>query len=256
MIEVENLEKEYDKKQALKGVSFRIEPGEIVGFLGPNGAGKSTTVKILTGLIKPSNGDARLCGFSVLDAPMEVKKRFGYVPESGALYESLTAWEYLEFIAELRHMDRRIFQNRAGEFLELFGLQDERDAQIAGFSKGMKQKLLIAAALLHNPEVLLFDEPLNGVDANTALIFKQLLKRLSAKGKTILFCSHILEVVERLCTRLIIINNGELIAEGTPAEIAQQTGHNSLEASFNAITGGVDADARAEEFMQALRGLA
>lgn len=255
MIEVFNLEKYYDDKHALKGISFTVHPGEILGFLGPNGAGKTTTVKILTGLIPASGGEARICGHSLSEQPLEVKRKIGYVPESGALYESLTAWEYLELIADLHHLDRRIFQRRAGEFLELFELQQEKNHRLAGFSKGMRQKILISAALLHNPDVLLFDEPLNGVDANTALVFKQLLRRFSEQGKTILFCSHVLEVVERLCTRIIIINQGQIVAEGSPEDIARKTGHLTLEEAFNTITGGADAHTRAEEFLMALEGL-
>jgi ABC-2 type transport system ATP-binding protein len=255
MIEIQNLEKYYDKKHAVKGISFTIQPGEIVGFLGPNGAGKTTTVKILTGLIPASSGVARVNGYSINENPVEVKKNIGYVPETGALYESLTAWEYLELVAELHHLNREVWTQRAGEFLELFGLTGERDNRLGGFSKGMRQKVLIAAALLHDPPVLLFDEPLNGVDANTALVFKQLLRKLSQQGKTILFCSHILEVVERLCTRIIIIHEGAIVADGTPNEIAVQTGHSNLEAAFNTITGGADAEEKAEEFMLALKGL-
>lgn len=255
MIDIQNLDKFYDKKHAVKGISVVIRPGEIVGFLGPNGAGKSTTVKILTGLISATSGQAFINGYSIQDNPIKVKKSIGYVPETGALYESLTAWEYLELIADLHHLEHQVFEKRAGEFLELFGLSGEKDKRLSGFSKGMRQKVLIAAALLHDPPVLLFDEPLNGVDATTALVFKQLMRRLSQRGRTILFCSHILEVVERLCTRIIIINEGELVTDGTPEEIARDTGHSSLEAAFNAITGGADADEKAEEFMQALRGL-
>lgn len=255
MIEIQNLVKYYDKKLAVNNISLAIHPGQIVGFLGPNGAGKTTTVKILTGLIPPTRGTARICGYSILESPLEVKKRIGYVPESGALYESLTAWEYLEMVADLHHLDRQLFTRRAREFLELYGLSDEKNSRLSGFSKGMRQKILISAALLHDPPVLLFDEPLNGVDANTALVFKQLLRRLGEQGKTILFCSHILEVVERLCSRIIIINEGELVADGTPEAIARQTGHASLEAAFNSITGGADADKKAEGFLLALKGL-
>ena len=249
MIDIQHLEKFYNKKHAVKDVSLTIQPGEIVGFLGPNGAGKTTTVKILTGLIASSDGNAFVNGYSIKEQPLEVKKSIGYVPETGALYESLTAWEYLELIADLHYIERPVFEKRAGEFLELFGLSEEKNKRLSGFSKGMRQKVLIAAALLHDPPVLLFDEPLNGVDANTALVFKQLLRRLSQRGKTILFCSHILEVVERLCTRIIIINEGELVTDGTPEQIARDTGHASLESAFNAITGGADADAKAEGFM-------
>ncbi|KAA3611371.1 MAG: ABC transporter ATP-binding protein [Calditrichaeota bacterium] len=254
MIDVQNLVKFYDKKHALRNISFSVEPGEILGFLGPNGAGKSTTIKILTGLIPPSSGTALISGFSIIDQPVEVKKRFGYIPESGALFESLTAWEYLEMVADLHHLPAQIFNRRVQEFLEIFDLKEECHSRLSDFSKGMKQKVLIIAALLHNPEVLFFDEPLNGVDANTALVFKELLRQFREKGKTIFFCSHILEVVERLCTRIIIINEGEIITEGTPESIAAKTGHSSLELAFNALTNGADAEQKAVDFLSALRG--
>ncbi len=255
MIRIEGLRKKFGDTEALKGVSFAVQPGEILGLLGPNGAGKSTTVKILTGLLPASGGTAWLNNYNIATDPIEVKKSFGYVPESGALYESLTGWEYLELVADLHHLDRGVFRQRAGEFLDLFDLLADKDRRISGYSKGMRQKILISAALIHNPQVLLFDEPLNGVDANTALIFKQLLKRLGEQGKTILFCSHVLEVVERLCTRIVIINEGLVVADGTPEAISEQTGHASLENAFHQITGAADADEKAEEFLQALEGL-
>ncbi len=255
MIKIDALEKKFDKTLALKGISFEVRPGEILGLLGPNGAGKSTTVKILTGLLPASGGRAWLNNYDISSDPIAVKKSFGYVPESGALYESLTGWEYLELVADLHHLDRQVFEQRAGEFLDLFELHEAKDKRISGYSKGMRQKILISAALIHNPPVLLFDEPLNGVDANTALIFKQLLKRLGEQGKTILFCSHVLEVVERLCTRIVIIRDGQVVADGTPEAISKQTGHSSLENAFHQITGGANAEEKAEEFLQALEGL-
>ncbi len=255
MIHIDNLFKSYGDKQALAGISFSAPPGEILGFLGPNGAGKSTTVKILTGLVQPDGGSAQVAGFDVVREPIEVKRRIGYVPETGALYESLTAYEYLELIANLQKLDRAVYRKRIDEFLGLFDLANEARHQMASFSKGMRQKILISAALLHNPPVLLFDEPLNGIDANSALVFKELLRKLSQQGKTILFCSHVLEVVERLCTRIIIIDKGRLVLEGTPASINQRTGAVTLEQAFGLLTGVKDAAAQAEEFVQALRGL-
>lgn len=255
MIQIDSLFKSFGDKQALRGISFTVHPGEILGFLGPNGAGKTTTVKILTGLLPPDGGSAQVAHFDVVREPIEVKRRIGYVPETGAIYESLTAYEYLELVANLQKIAPTVYQKRVEEFLGLFGLAGEAQNQIAGFSKGMRQKILISAALLHNPPVLLFDEPLNGIDANSALVFKELLRKLSQQGKTILFCSHILEVVERLCTRIVIIDKGRLVAEGTPAAIAQQTGAATLEQSFSLLTGVKDAAEHAEEFMQALRGL-
>jgi len=252
MIVLRGLSKSYGDKVAVHGLTLTIEPGEILGFLGPNGAGKTTTVKMLTGMILPTEGTAEVAGFDILKQPLEVKKRIGYVPETAALYESLTAWEYLTLVGHLHHLDQETLEKRAGEFLELFGLYEVKDQRIAEYSKGMKQKVLISAALLHNPMVLFLDEPLSGLDANAALVFKELLKRLSAQGKTIFFCSHILEVVERLCTRIVIIHEGRIIAQGTARQIAEASGQATLEEAFSKLTGIVDYRRSAEEFLEAL----
>jgi ABC-2 type transport system ATP-binding protein len=252
MIQCEHLTKLFDGKAAVHNLSLTVLPGEIVGFLGPNGAGKTTTVKMLTGMLLPSSGAATVAGFDVVREPLEVKKRIGYVPESAALFESLTAWEYLELVADLHHLERPTAFRRMEEFLTLFGIYEEKDRLLAAFSKGMKQKVLIAAALLHNPQALFFDEPLNGLDANAALIVKELLRKLAAQGKTILFCSHILEVVERICTRIAIIHNGELISQGTAAEIVRQSQEATLEKAFGKLTGVNDTGADTESFLQAL----
>jgi ABC-2 type transport system ATP-binding protein len=252
MIETNSLSKWYESKAALVSLSIRVEPGIIYGFLGPNGAGKSTTVKILTGLIRPTQGSALVAGFNVVEQPLEVKKRFGYVPETGALYESLSPAEYLEMVACLHHLDRKIAQTRMDELLELFGILDAKHQRMTEFSKGMKQKVLISAALIHKPEVLFLDEPLNGLDANAAMIFKELLKKLAAQGKTILFCSHILEVVERICSRILIINEGKRIIEGTTQEICASTQSATLEQAFAQLTGSRDAGQLTADFLTAL----
>jgi len=247
-----NLVKTYGDKVAVDSLSFRAEPGDVLGFLGPNGAGKSTTVKILTGMIKPTSGTAQVAGFDVIAQPLEVKRRFGFVPESGALYEALTADEYLELVGCLHHLDEASRRARVDELLDLFELTNVRGKRLTEFSKGMKQKVVIAAALLHKPEVLFLDEPLDGLDANAAMLVKELLKRMAAQGRTILFCSHILEVVERICTRIVIINNGRKIAEGTAAEIMTETGTPSLEQAFGRLTGGAEAGVVTAEFLAAL----
>ena len=252
MIETHHLSKHYDTKLAVRDLSLVVREGEIFGFLGPNGAGKSTTVKMLTGMIFPTSGSALVAGFDILKEPVEVKKRIGYVPESGALFESLTGWEYLQLIADLHHLDRRIAGKRLEEFLHLFGLWDERGSRLQQYSKGMKQKILISAALIANPPVLFLDEPLNGLDANAALVFKELLKKFSDQGKTIFFTSHVLEVVERICTRIAIIDNGLIIAQGTAGEIAESTGQRTLEESFAKLTGVRDARDSAQDFLEAL----
>jgi len=252
MIETHHLSKHYDAKVAVRDLSLVVREGEIFGFLGPNGAGKSTTVKMLTGMIFPTSGSALVAGFDILKEPVEVKKRIGYVPESGALFESLTGWEYLQLIADLHHLDRRVAGKRLEEFLHLFGLWDERGSRLQQYSKGMKQKILISAALISNPPVLFLDEPLNGLDANAALVFKELLKKFSDQGKTIFFTSHVLEVVERICTRIAIIDNGLIIAQGTAGQIAESTGQRTLEESFAKLTGVRDARDSAQDFLEAL----
>jgi ABC-2 type transport system ATP-binding protein len=252
MIETDLLTKKYGGKTALDSLSFRVEPGTIFGFLGPNGAGKTTTVKVLTGLLRPSSGRARVAGFDVVEQPLAVKSRLGYVPETGALYESLTPSEYMELVACLHHLEPKAAASRMDELLELFGILHVKHQRMTEFSKGMKQKVLISAALIHKPEVLFLDEPLNGLDANAAMIFKELLKKMAAQGKTILFCSHILEVVERICSRILIINEGKRIIEGSAAEICASTGSETLEQAFGQLTGSRDAAQLTADFLAAL----
>lgn len=241
MIEIRELTRTFGDTVAVDGLDMVVEPGEIVGFLGPNGAGKTTTVKILACMLAPSGGSARVAGFDVTEEPMEVKRRIGYVPETGALYETLTAGEYLTMVANLRGIDGRRAESRVSELLDLFGILDARDLRLAQHSKGMKQKVLISSALIGNPEVLYLDEPLGGLDANAALVVKQLLRELASQGRTILFCSHILDVVERVCSRIVVIDKGRKVAEGSALRIARDTGTASLEAAFARLTGVRDA---------------
>ncbi len=256
MIEIRQLGRTFGDKIAVDSLDMVVKPGEILGFLGPNGAGKTTTVKILACMLAPSSGSARVAGFDVTEAPMEVKRRIGYVPETGALYETLTAGEYLTMVANLRGIDGRHAENRVSELLDLFGIADARDLRLAQHSKGMKQKVLISSALMGNPEVLYLDEPLNGLDANAALVVKRLLRELAAQGRTILFCSHILDVVERICTRIVIIDQGRKVAEGSPEGIARETGTANLEAAFARLTGVRDAGEVTRGLLSALEDAA
>jgi ABC-2 type transport system ATP-binding protein len=252
MIHTRDLTRSYGSTTALHRLTLDVRAGEILGFLGPNGAGKSTTVKILTGMIKPDGGDARVAGFDVVKEPLEVKRRIGYVPESGALYESLTAREYLQLIASLHHQEPGSARERVDELLERFDLAAVRDQRLIEYSKGMKQKVLIASALMHRPEVLFLDEPLTGLDANAALVVKELIRGLAAQGRTVFFCSHVLEVVERVCTRIVIIDKGRAVADGTPRGIADATGTTSLEAAFVSLTGHRDAASLTQDLLEAL----
>ena len=252
MIDVQDLWRQYGDRIALHGLTLKVGPGEILGFLGPNGAGKSTTVKMLTGMIKPDRGTALVAGFDVSRDPIEVKKRIGYVPESAALYESLSAREYLDLIASLHHLPPDATGPRIEELLDRFGLSHAIDQRLSEYSKGMKQKVLIVAALLHRPEVVFLDEPLTGLDANAALVVKELIRGLAAQGRTFFFCSHVLEVVERVCTRIVIINQGKMIADGTARDIAASAGVSTLEEAFVALTGTRDAAQVTHDLLDAL----
>lgn len=237
MIQTERLSKHYGGTAAIVDLDLRIEPGEVFGFLGPNGAGKSTTVKILAGLIPAGSGRAIVAGYDLAVQPLEAKKRLGFVPETPRLYESLTADAFLDVIGALYHLDPSTSKARRNDLIELFGLGDVRYQRLREFSKGMRQKVVIAAALMHRPPVLILDEPFDGLDANTALVMKALLREMAAQGKTILFSSHILEVVERICTRICIIDKGRKVAEGTSEEIRRDLGASSLDEAFSRLTG-------------------
>jgi ABC-2 type transport system ATP-binding protein len=252
MIEAIGLEKSYGDTLALRGLSFVARPGEIFGFLGPNGAGKSTTVKILTGMIKPSAGRALVAGIDVVASPMDAKRRIGYVPESAAMYETLSGREYLALVAALHQLDAAAASARSGELLEVFGLADAADQRLSDYSKGMKQKVLLAAALLHRPDVLLLDESLNGLDANSVHLVKEVLRGLAAQGKTILFCSHLLDVVERMCTRILVIAAGQRVAEGTAADIVAAAQVETLDRAFERLTGASSAERAAADLLAAL----
>ena len=252
MIRIEGLWKSYGIKHAVADLNLEVRPGDILGFLGPNGAGKSTTVKILTGLMEADRGKAYVAGFDVERNPLEAKRRLGFVPETPAIYDSLTAEEYLDLIGCLYHLDPAVSKTRREEMLSLFGLLDVRHQRLKEYSKGMRQKIILASALIHRPEVLILDEPLDGLDANTALVIKELLRKLAAQGRTILFSSHILEVVERICTRIFIINKGRAVIEGTADHIRQQAGTATLEEAFSKLTGVRDAGAVSADLIAAL----
>ena len=253
MIEARGLRKTFGNLIAVDKLDISVQPGEILGFLGPNGAGKTTTVKMLTGMIQPGSGEASVCGFKVGEDPLGAKRCIGYVPESGALYESLTAAEYLRMVGSLYDIGAKRADQRIDRFLELFGILEAKDRLISGFSKGMKQKVLISGALLSNPQALFLDEPLNGLDPNAALVVKTLLRELAEQGRAILFCSHILDVIERVCTRVVIIHEGRQVAEGGPEEIAAEQGAKNLEEAFVKLTGVRDTEDVARDLLVALQ---
>ena len=254
MIRLANLSKSYGTQQAVRGIDLEIPTGQLVGLLGPNGAGKSTTIKMLTGMLLPTAGTAEVEGHDVVRDPLAVKGIVGYVPESGAVFEALTAREYLRFVAALYHIPEDEADQRIARFAAFFDLEpgDLEDKPLSAFSKGMRQKVVITSALLHNPRVVFFDEPLNGLDANAALSFKTLITSLARDGKTIVYCSHILDVVERVCERVVIIHEGRIVADGTTQELRERAGEPTLERVFNKLTATENLLARAEEFARVL----
>lgn len=212
MLEIHHLTKYYRNIPVVDDASFTVRPGEVTGYLGPNGSGKSTTVKIITALIEPSAGKVLLDGQDIRDDLIAFKRRLGYVPEEAILYSYLTGLEYLQLIGCLRSIPPRETDHKANDLLELFSLHPHRHSSISTYSKGMKQRILIAAALLHDPDVLILDEPLSGIDVTSGLLFKHLLNELARRGKMILYISHVLEVVEKVCARVIIIYRGRIMA--------------------------------------------
>ena len=255
MISLQHLTKRFGTQTAVDALSFEVPAGQIVGFLGPNGAGKTTTLKMLTGMIEPSDGTASVSGFDLRRETLEVKRQIGFVPESGAVFESLTGLEYLEMVAALYGIEEDAARARIRQFIVFFDLSFDTltDKLLGAYSKGMRRKVVITAALLHNPPVVFFDEPLDGLDANAAVGFKALIQSLAREGKTILYSSHILDVVERVCDRVIIIDKGRLLVDGRPDELVAAGGAGTLERLFTQLTGGTELERRAEDFAKTLR---
>lgn len=212
MIVAKELVKTYPGNvKALDGISFDIGEGEICGYLGANGAGKSTTIKILTGMIKPDSGYIEINGINVLDNGQKAKKIIGYVPESGAMFLSLTPFDFLEFVCKIYEIEKSVYTKRIYDFMEMFDLANEVNVPMAGFSKGMRQKVLIISSLIHNPDIIFWDEPLSGVDFNTNMLIRDLVKELSAGGKIIMYSTHVLDMVDKICSRVIILNLGKIV---------------------------------------------
>jgi len=229
-IEVKNLLKVYGEQKAVNGISFKVGKGEIVGFLGPNGAGKSTTMKIITGYLEKTSGEAFVCGMNVADQPLETKKKIGYLPELNALYYDMYVREYLGFIAELHKIKNQ--KAKIESVIELTGLTIESKKRIGQLSKGYKQRVGLAAALIHDPEVLILDEPTSGLDPNQIIEIREVIKK-QGKDKTVLFSSHILQEVEAICDRVIIINKGELVADDKLSNLRQHSSSsNTVKVSF------------------------
>ncbi len=254
MLEARHLTKYYSAVPAVRNVSFVLRPGTILGLLGPNGSGKSTTVSIITGLLEPSGGHVLLDGADVREDLVSYKRRIGYVPEEAHLYNYLSGPEYLQLVGRLRALPEAVLQRKIAVFLAVFGLADDRHAPLSAYSKGMRQKILLSAALLHDPQIVILDEPNSGLDVTTALVLRNLVQALAAEGRMVLYSSHVLEIIERIATDVIILHQGEVVAHGSVAELRRLMELPSLEQVFRrlAVTTDVeDAAARLMEVMKA-----
>ncbi|MFA8435054.1 MAG: ABC transporter ATP-binding protein [Marinifilaceae bacterium] len=253
VISIQNLEKSYPApgvpKKVLKGINLEIQPGQIIGYIGPNGAGKSTTVKILCGILPDFEGEVKVLGYDLRTQALEIKKRIGYIPENAALYDTLTPREYLQFVGELQGMKAEEIEQKIVKLLELFDMHANADDRMNTFSKGMRQKILIISGLLHNPDIIFMDEPLSGLDANAVIIVKEILTQLAREGKTIFYSSHIMDVVEKISDRIILIDQGNVMADGSFEELNSGEKSESLENLFTELTGTSGHSQKAEEII-------
>ncbi len=234
ILKISNLNKSFGERQVLHNVSMDIKRGELIGYIGPNGSGKSTTVKLILGILGDYSGSIEIFGKNIENSGVEYKKRVGYVPEILALYETLTGAEYLSFLASVYEL--RDWEQRMNDLAEVFQLSDALHTRMTAYSKGMKQKIAIIGSLIHNPDILFLDEPVNGMDTNSVAIFKEVLRNLTKQGKTIFYSSHIMELVEQMSSRIILLKEGAVIADATMEELQSAQPGSNLEAIFNELT--------------------
>lgn len=248
VVKITELKKSYEGKSILKGIDLEIKKGEIIGYIGTNGAGKSTTVKILLGLIDDFEGNIEIFGENIKEN-QEYKRKIGYVPEVADIYDALTPKEYFIFIGRLYGLEDSTIEERAKVMMKTFSINEQYNSRISSFSKGMRQKVLIISSMLHNPEILFFDEPLTGLDANSVVIFKDLIVALAKRGKTIFYSSHIMDVVEKISDRIVLLDEGKVRADGSFNELKDKSEEGSLEEIFNKLTGFNKHEEISEEFI-------
>ncbi len=253
IITLTDVHKHYGSKHVLQGINFRINPGQIIGYIGPNGAGKSTTVKILCGLISDFEGTVIVDGFNIKQNTLKVKKIIGYVPELAEMYEVLTPREFLFFTGSLYGLNKEIIEKRATGMLSAFGMLTNLDQRMDTFSKGMKQKVLLVSGILHDPKIIILDEPLSGLDANSVIIVKELIGKLAKEGKTIFYSSHIMDIVEKVSDRIILISQGKVLADGTIEDLRHHEGNASLEKIFSQLTSTESPALQADQLMNLFR---
>jgi ABC-2 type transport system ATP-binding protein len=253
MLELKHLYRSYRSIPAIEDVSFNVAPGEIVGFLGPNGAGKSTTVKIITGMLRPNDGHVLFEGRDIRDDMVRFREQIGYVPEEAHLYAYLSGLEYLQLVGRLRGLGETLIDAKATGLLRLLQLESWQHSPISSYSKGMRQRVLLAAALLHDPKLLIFDEPLSGLDVVSTRLFKDLLELLGAQGKAVLYISHVLETVEQVCSRVVVIAKGRIVADTSPSDLKKLMSLPSLESAFAQLVRQPETKTVAQEIVEVMR---
>jgi len=250
LVQVQQLTKRYGDVAAVDAISFDVHAGEIFGFLGPNGAGKTTTIKMLTGLVRPTAGSARICRYDIVESQLDAKRLIGYVPDEPNLYGKLSAYEFLRFVGDVYGVAPARSGSRIEELLDLFELGDAGGNLIEGYSHGMKQKVALCAALLHEPSVYFLDEPTVGLDPKSARILKDIVRQVTRAGNSVFMSTHIMEIAQSLCDRVAIIDRGRIAAVGTPADLSRLQGLATLEDTFLHLTGGVEDRRVAEIFRE------
>ncbi len=252
-ISIRDLKMIYGDKLVLKGINLEVHRGQIIGYIGPNGAGKSTTIKTILGLVEGYIGEIRIFGRDISDGSVEYKRRIGYVPETAEIYDALTAKEYLTFIGSLYGLNESQTARKAKALMDAFELSEVYNVRISSYSKGMRQKVVLISSLLHNPDILFLDEPLSGLDANSVMVVKDILAQLVAQGKTIFYSSHIMDVVEKISNRIILLNGGQIVADGSFEDLKKYSNEMSLEGIFNQITGFHEHKNIAEKFVSIIQ---
>jgi ABC-2 type transport system ATP-binding protein len=253
MLNVHRLTRRYGALTAIQDLSFDVRPGEVLGLLGPNGSGKSTTVKILTGLLRPTSGVVRIDGHDALDDLPSYKATLGYVPEDPYLYSYLTGPEYLRLIGRLRLLPEPALEDKIEQFLRLLGIYDDRYQTLSSYSKGMRQKILVAAAVLHNPHIVILDEPFSGLDVSAARVLKAFVRTLAAEGKVVVFSSHVLEVVEQVCSRVVILKDGHVVGHDSVDHLRTTLQLPSLDAVFASLVAEDNVDDRCRGLVAAMK---
>jgi ABC-2 type transport system ATP-binding protein len=253
MLELQNLSRSFRGIPAIQDVSFNLAPGEIVGFLGPNGAGKSTTVKIITGMLRPNDGKVLFEGQDIRKDMVAFRSVLGYVPEEAHLYTYLSGLEYLQLVGRLRGLGEDLIEAKATRLLKLLHLDSWQFSPMSSYSKGMRQRVLIAAALLHDPKLLIFDEPLSGLDVVSARLFRDLLELLAAEGKSILYISHVMEIVEQVCNRVVVIAKGRIVADARPDDLASLMRLPNLEKVFAQLVRQQDTRSAAQQIVEVMQ---